>query len=132
MSGRRSGVAGRQQPDAELGLRSSPPVVWHQLPDQPSPAGGNPSHGRVAASLMSPRGAWAISRRLRRNGKPPRVRHRRSHPAAERRAGDAVVLFSLTPHATGRTTTDETRRACIVQYAPERQLLVASPGSGRP
>jgi ectoine hydroxylase-related dioxygenase (phytanoyl-CoA dioxygenase family) len=34
------------------------------------------------------------------------------------RAGSIVVFSSLTPHATKRNTTDEVRRAYIVQYAP--------------
>jgi ectoine hydroxylase-related dioxygenase (phytanoyl-CoA dioxygenase family) len=35
------------------------------------------------------------------------------------RAGSIVVFSSLTPHATKRNTTDEVRRAYIVQYAPD-------------
>jgi ectoine hydroxylase-related dioxygenase (phytanoyl-CoA dioxygenase family) len=35
------------------------------------------------------------------------------------RAGSVVVFTSLTPHATDRNTTDEVRKAYIVQYAPD-------------
>jgi ectoine hydroxylase-related dioxygenase (phytanoyl-CoA dioxygenase family) len=35
------------------------------------------------------------------------------------RAGSIVVFSSLTPHCTARNTTDEVRKAYIVQYAPE-------------
>ena len=39
--------------------------------------------------------------------------------AAPVRAGGMVVFSSLTPHATGPNTTAETRRAYILQYAPD-------------
>jgi ectoine hydroxylase-related dioxygenase (phytanoyl-CoA dioxygenase family) len=35
------------------------------------------------------------------------------------RAGSIVVFTSLTPHCTARNTTDEVRKAYIVQYAPD-------------
>jgi ectoine hydroxylase-related dioxygenase (phytanoyl-CoA dioxygenase family) len=35
------------------------------------------------------------------------------------RAGSIVVFSSLTPHHTGRNTTDEVRKSYIVQYAPD-------------
>ena len=35
------------------------------------------------------------------------------------RAGSIVVFTSLTPHCTGRNTTDDVRKAYIVQYAPD-------------
>jgi hypothetical protein len=35
------------------------------------------------------------------------------------RAGSIVVFTSLTPHATARNTTDDVRKAYIVQYAPD-------------
>ncbi|HEX5614715.1 MAG TPA: phytanoyl-CoA dioxygenase family protein, partial [Acidimicrobiia bacterium] len=35
------------------------------------------------------------------------------------RAGSVVVFSSLTPHHTGRNTTDQVRKAYIVQYAPD-------------
>jgi phytanoyl-CoA hydroxylase len=38
--------------------------------------------------------------------------------AAEARAGSVVVFSSLTPHQTGPNTTDDVRKAYIVQYAP--------------
>lgn len=67
--------------------------------------------------------------------------------AVPARAGDIVVFSSLTPHRTGPNLTAETRRAYILQYAPdgvmahdpfrgvtlandpERQYLVDSPSS---
>jgi len=49
------------------------------------------------------------------------------------RAGDAVVFSSLTPHATGRNTTDAIRRAYIVQFAPDgAECLRGDPDSGAP
>jgi ectoine hydroxylase-related dioxygenase (phytanoyl-CoA dioxygenase family) len=39
--------------------------------------------------------------------------------AAPVRAGGAVVFSSLTPHLTGPNTTDGTRKAYILQYAPD-------------
>jgi len=39
--------------------------------------------------------------------------------AAPARAGGIVVFSSLTPHATGPNPTGETRRAYILQYAPD-------------
>jgi ectoine hydroxylase-related dioxygenase (phytanoyl-CoA dioxygenase family) len=48
-------------------------------------------------------------------------------------AGDAVVFSSLTPHATGRNTTDAIRRAYIVQYAPDgAECLRGDPDAGPP
>ena len=43
-------------------------------------------------------------------------------------AGSIVVFSSLTPHATGHNTTDEVRKAYIVQYAPDGAVALA----GRP
>ena len=34
-------------------------------------------------------------------------------------AGSIVVFTSLTPHRTARNTTDDVRKAYIVQYAPD-------------
>jgi ectoine hydroxylase-related dioxygenase (phytanoyl-CoA dioxygenase family) len=49
------------------------------------------------------------------------------------RAGDAVVFSSLTPHATGRNTTDAVRRAYIVQFAPDgAECLRGDPAAGAP
>ncbi len=49
------------------------------------------------------------------------------------RAGDAVVFSSLTPHATGRNTTADIRRAYIVQYAPDgAECLRGDPEAGPP
>jgi phytanoyl-CoA hydroxylase len=41
-----------------------------------------------------------------------------NYVAAEARAGSIVVFSSLTPHQTGPNTTDDVRKAYIVQYAP--------------
>ena len=44
-----------------------------------------------------------------------------------------VVFSSLTPHATGRNTTDEVRQAYIVQYAPDGAVtLEGDPAQGAP
>ncbi len=49
------------------------------------------------------------------------------------RAGDAVVFSSLTPHATGHNTTDDIRRAYIVQFAPAgAACLRGDPDAGPP
>jgi hypothetical protein len=45
------------------------------------------------------------------------------------RAGSIVVFSSLTPHCTGRNTTDAVRKAYIVQYAPDG--AIARQGDGR-
>jgi ectoine hydroxylase-related dioxygenase (phytanoyl-CoA dioxygenase family) len=48
-------------------------------------------------------------------------------------AGSIVVFSSLTPHATKRNTTDEVRRAYIVQYAPDGALAhYGDPAAGPP
>jgi len=48
-------------------------------------------------------------------------------------AGSVVVFSSLTPHATGYNTTDETRKAYILQYAPDGALaLQGDPADGSP
>jgi ectoine hydroxylase-related dioxygenase (phytanoyl-CoA dioxygenase family) len=47
------------------------------------------------------------------------------------RAGSIVVFSSLTPHTTGRNTTDAVRKAYIVQYAPDGAVaLRGDPASG--
>ena len=43
------------------------------------------------------------------------------------RAGGIVVFSSLTPHRTGPNTTDDVRKAYIVQYAPDG-AYVSGPG----
>ncbi len=49
------------------------------------------------------------------------------------RAGSIVVFSSLTPHATKRNTTDEVRKAYIVQYAPDGAVaLHGDPNAGPP
>jgi len=49
------------------------------------------------------------------------------------KAGSIVVFSSLTPHATGRNTTDETRKAFILQYAPDGAVaLHGDPAIGAP
>ena len=49
------------------------------------------------------------------------------------RAGSIVVFTSLTPHATRRNTTDDVRKAYIVQYAPEGAVVrLGRPDAGPP
>jgi phytanoyl-CoA hydroxylase len=49
------------------------------------------------------------------------------------KAGSIVVFSSLTPHATGFNTTDETRKAYILQYAPDGAVtLQGDPRAGAP
>ena len=59
-----------------------------------------------------------------------------NHPDAipvEAKAGSIVIFSSLTPHKTGPNTSDETRKAYIVQYAPDKaELLHGEPSSGPP
>lgn len=44
-----------------------------------------------------------------------------------------MVFSSLTPHLTGPNTTDEVRKACILQYAPDgADLLTGDPAQGMP
>ena len=50
--------------------------------------------------------------------------------AVPARAGSVVVFSSLTPHCTGANTTDEVRRAYIVQYAPDGARTFGADGSG--
>jgi phytanoyl-CoA hydroxylase len=53
--------------------------------------------------------------------------------AAEVPAGGAVVFSSLTPHLTGPNTTDEVRKAYILQYAPAgAEILRGDPYAGPP
>jgi Phytanoyl-CoA dioxygenase (PhyH) len=48
-------------------------------------------------------------------------------------AGSIVVFTSLTPHATKRNTTNEVRKAYIVQYAPDGAIAhFGDPGAGPP
>jgi ectoine hydroxylase-related dioxygenase (phytanoyl-CoA dioxygenase family) len=49
------------------------------------------------------------------------------------KAGSIVVFSSLTPHATGHNTTDEVRKAYIVQFAPDGAVaLQGDPVQGAP
>ena len=49
------------------------------------------------------------------------------------RAGSVVVFSSLTPHATKRNTTNEVRKAYIVQYAPDGAVAhYGNPADGAP
>lgn len=49
------------------------------------------------------------------------------------RAGAAVVFSSLTPHLTGPNTTQEVRKAYILQYAPDgAETLAGDPATGGP
>jgi ectoine hydroxylase-related dioxygenase (phytanoyl-CoA dioxygenase family) len=50
--------------------------------------------------------------------------------AAPARAGGIVVFSSLTPHATGPNLTGETRRAYILQYAPDGASTLRSDAQG--
>jgi phytanoyl-CoA hydroxylase len=50
-------------------------------------------------------------------------------PIAARR-GSIVVLSSLTPHCTGPNSTDEVRKAYIVQYAPDGAEVLQSDEAG--
>jgi phytanoyl-CoA hydroxylase len=53
--------------------------------------------------------------------------------AAEVPAGGAVVFSSLTPHLTGPNTTDDVRKAYILQYAPAgAEILRGDPHAGPP
>ena len=45
--------------------------------------------------------------------------------AAPARAGSIVVFSSLTPHSTGPNNTDSTRKAYIVQFAPDGAVIVS-------
>ena len=48
-------------------------------------------------------------------------------------AGGAAVFSSLTPHLTGPNTTDEVRKAYILQYAPDgAKLLTGDPSRQYP
>ena len=52
---------------------------------------------------------------------------------AEVRAGGAVIFSSLTPHQTGPNTTGRTRKAYILQYAPDGALIQrGDPDAGPP
>lgn len=51
------------------------------------------------------------------DGEPP------GKVAAPVRAGGIVVFSSLTPHATGPNTTDQTRKSYIVQFAPDGAVV---------
>ena len=58
------------------------------------------------------------------------MRERRGRPGA---GGRAAVFSSLTPHLTGPNTTDEVRKAYILQYAPAgAELLTGDPAQGPP
>ena len=58
------------------------------------------------------------------------------HPDAipiEAEAGSVVIFSSLTPHMTGPNLTEETRKAYIIQYAPDgSNLLKGNPEMGEP
>src|SRR5207253_10129368 len=50
-----------------------------------------------------------------------------------RSAGSIVVFSSLTPHATKRNTTDDVRKAYILQYCPDgARICRGSPADGPP
>ena len=48
------------------------------------------------------------------------------------RAGSIVVFTSLTPHATGRNTTGDVRKAYILQYAPDGAVVRRGDPAGEP
>lgn len=48
------------------------------------------------------------------------------------RAGSIVVFTSLTPHATGRNTTGDLRKAYILQYAPDGAVARRGDPAGEP
>jgi ectoine hydroxylase-related dioxygenase (phytanoyl-CoA dioxygenase family) len=48
------------------------------------------------------------------------------------RAGSIVVFTSLTPHTTGHNTTDDVRKAYIVQYAPDGAVALRGDPAGGP
>jgi len=52
--------------------------------------------------------------------------------AAPVKAGDALVFSSLTPHRTGPNQTDATRKAYIVQFAPEGAQILDKDGTKTP
>jgi phytanoyl-CoA hydroxylase len=52
--------------------------------------------------------------------------------AVEAPAGSVVVFSSLTPHRTGPNTTDEVRKAYIVQYAPDGAVSIDDHGTRTP
>ncbi len=58
------------------------------------------------------------------------------HPDAipvEAKVGSIIIFSSLTPHKTGPNVSEETRKAYIVQYAPDyAKLLHGEPQSGPP
>ncbi|MEG3585974.1 MAG: phytanoyl-CoA dioxygenase family protein [Actinomycetota bacterium] len=58
------------------------------------------------------------------------------HPDAipvEAKAGSIIIFSSLTPHMTGPNLTEETRKAYIIQYAPDgSNLLKGDPEMGEP
>jgi len=58
------------------------------------------------------------------------------HPDAvpvEAKVGSIVIFSSLTPHKTGPNLSGETRKAYIIQYAPDRaELLQGEPQTGPP
>lgn len=59
-------------------------------------------------------------------------KHQEAIPV-EAKAGSIVIFSSLTPHMTGVNTTSKTRKAYILQYAPEGSfLLKGDPNVGQP
>ncbi|MGI9579153.1 MAG: phytanoyl-CoA dioxygenase family protein [Microthrixaceae bacterium] len=51
------------------------------------------------------------------------VEHAEGAVPVEARVGDVVVLSSLTPHRTGPNTSDDVRKAYILQYAPDAAVV---------
>jgi phytanoyl-CoA hydroxylase len=87
----------------------------------PQVATGLHRHGTLAHRYVDPLGFECFAA-------PPEPPH-----VAEVAAGGVVVFSSLTPHMTGPNTTDEARKAYILQYAPQgAERLEGDPAAGPP
>lgn len=85
----------------------------------PQVAPGLHRHGTLAHRYVDPLGFECFAA-------PPEPPH-----VAEVAAGGVVVFSSLTPHMTGPNTTDEVRKAYILQYAPQgAERLEGDPAAG--
>lgn len=101
-------------------------TIWLALTDAtlqngcPQIAPGLHRRGTLAHRYVEPLGWECFS-------EPPSV------VVAEVPAGGAAVFSSLTPHLTGPNTTDQVRKAYIVQYAPAgSEVLQGDPKLGPP
>jgi ectoine hydroxylase-related dioxygenase (phytanoyl-CoA dioxygenase family) len=85
----------------------------------PQVARGLHRHGTLQHTYVDPLGYECF-------GEPPA-----EIAVAEARVGSVVVFSSLTPHLTGPNTTDEVRKAYILQYAPDgAEKLLGDPIAG--